>query len=178
MAESGSKQIPVVWLEDKREITVVLAATAAGTLLPPQVIYQGKTTGCHAKVAFPDKWHVTHSESHWSTERTMLEYLENIIIPYVTSTRQALDLPKDQPAFALFDVFAVHRSHSVLDMLKSNNIHQIFVPASCTGELQPLDVGINDQFKGLLKQEFSQWYATEVQQAMRQGVAISDIKVI
>ena len=78
----------------------------------------------------------------------MLEYLENIIIPYVTSTRQALDLPEDQPVLALFDVFA--RSHRVLDMLKSNNIHHIFVPASCTGELQPLDVGINEQFKALL----------------------------
>ena len=177
MAQSGSKQIPVVGLEDKREITVLLAATAAGTLLLPQVIYQGKTTGCHAKVAFPDKWHITHSESHWSNEQTMLEYLENIIIPYVTSTRQALDLPEDQPALALFDVFAAHRSYRVLDMLKSNNIHQIFVPASCTGELQPLDVGINEQFKALLKQEFSRWYANEVQQAMRQGVVISDIKV-
>ena len=47
----------------------------------------------------------------------------------------------------------------------------------CTGELQPLDVGINDQFKALLKQEFSRWYASEVQQALRQGVAISEIKV-
>ena len=177
MAESGSKQIPVIGLEDKREITVVLAATATGTLLPPQVIYQGKTSGCHAKVTFPEKWHITHSESHWSTEKTMLEYVESIIIPYVTSTRLAFDLPEDQPALAVFDVFAAHRCASVLEMLKSNHIHQVFVPASCTGELQPLDVGINDQFKALLKQEFSRWYASEVQQALRQGIAISDIKV-
>ena len=106
----------------------------------------------------------------------MFEYLENIT-PYVSSIRQALDLPEDQPALAIFDVFAAHRSHRVLDMLKSNNIHQIFVPASCTGKLQPLDVGINDQFKILLQQEFSLWYANEVQEAMRKGVAISDIKV-
>ena len=108
----------------------------------------------------------------------MLEYLKNIIIPYVTSTRQGLDLPEDQPALALFDVFAAHSSQSVLDTLKSNNIHQIFVPASCIGVLQPLDVGTNNQFKALLKQEFSRWYANEVQQAMRQGVAISNIKVV
>ena len=177
MAESGSKQIPVVGLEDKREITVLLATTAAGTLLPPQVIYQGKTTGCLAKVAFPDKWHITHSESHWSTEHTMLEYLENIITPYVSNKQQAMDLPEDQPALAIFDVFAAHRSHRALDMLKSNNIHQIFVPASCTGELQPLDVGINVQFKTFLKQEFSRWYSNEVLEAMRKGVAISEIKV-
>ena len=78
MAESGLKQISVVGLEDKREVTAVLAATATGTLLPPQVIYQGKTSGCHAKVTFPEKWHITHSDTHWSTERTMLEYIESI----------------------------------------------------------------------------------------------------
>ena len=76
----------------------------------------------------------------------MLEYLENII-PYVSSKRQAMDLPEDRPALAIFDVFVAHHSRHVLDMLKCNNIHQIFVPASCTGELQPLDVGINVQFK-------------------------------
>ena len=169
MAQSGSKQIPVVGKEDKREITVLLAATAAGTLLPPQVVYQGKTTGCHAKVTFPEKWHITHSENHWSTEQTMLEYLENIIIPYVTNTRQALDLPEDQRALPIFDVFAAHLCQSVLE---TNNIHQIFVSASCTGELQPLDVGINDQFKAFLKQEFSRWYANEVQEAMKERVPI------
>lgn len=52
MAESGSKQVPVIGVEGIREITVLLAATAAGTLLPSQVIYQGKTAGCHAKVSF------------------------------------------------------------------------------------------------------------------------------
>ena len=78
-----------------REITVLLAA---GTLLPPQVIYKGKTAECHAKVSFPDKWHINRSESHWSTKHTMLE---NVIIPYISSTRQGLDLPEDQPALAI-----------------------------------------------------------------------------
>ena len=177
MAEGGSKQIPVVGMEDKREITVLLAATASGTLLPPQVIYQGKAPGCHAKITFPEKWNITHSDNHWSTESTMLKYLDKVIVPYVSSTRQELDLPEDQPALAIFDVFAAHRCRTVVDKLKTNNIHQIFVPASCTGKLQPLDVGLNDQFKGLIKQEFSRWYANEVQEAMKQGISISDIKV-
>ena len=55
--------------------------------------------------------------SSWTMEQTtcMLEYLENIV-PYVTSTRQALDLPENQPAIALFDVFAVYCSHCVLNL--------------------------------------------------------------
>ena len=80
MAEEGCKQIPVVGKEDKREITVLLAVTASGAFLPPQLIYQGKTVGCHPKITFPAKWNVTHSENHWSTEETMIEYLEKVII--------------------------------------------------------------------------------------------------
>ena len=124
-----------------------MAITASGGLLPPQLIYQGKTNGCHPKITFPEKWNVTHSGNHWSTEKTMLEYIECVIIPYVVETRNELDLPEDQPALAIFDVFAAHRCASVLEKLQSNNIHQIFVQASCTGELQPLDVGVNDRLK-------------------------------
>lgn len=94
MAEEGSKQVVVVGKDDK-EITAVLAGTAAGRLLPPQLIYQGKTTGCHAKVTLPDKWHVTHSENHWSNEKTVIEYIDCVIIPYIVEMRNTLDLPED-----------------------------------------------------------------------------------
>ena len=69
MVEEGVKQVPVVGTDDKREITAVLAATASGKLLPPQLIYQWKTAGCHPKVTFPEKWNVTQRQS--------LEYWED-----------------------------------------------------------------------------------------------------
>ena len=141
------------------------------------MIYQGKTVGCHPKITFPAKWNVTHSENHWSTEETMIEYLEKVIIPYVVETRERLDLADDHPALAIFDVFSAYHCNSVLAKLKSHNIHQVFVPAGCTGELQPLDVGVNQDFKQLMKNSFSRWYAQEVREAMDQGVAINDIKV-
>ena len=177
MAEEGVKQVPVVGKDDKREITALLAATASGKLLPPQLIYQGKTTGCHPKVTFPEKWNVTHSDNHWSTEKTMLEYLDCVIIPYVVETRNALDLPEDQPALALFDVFAAHRCSSVLEKLRCSNIHQVFIPADCTGELQPLDVGVNDRFKNLMKNSFTRWYANEVKEAMDHGICMTEIQI-
>jgi len=115
MAEEGSKQIPVVGKEDKREVTVLLAATASGVLLFPQVIYQGKTAGCHPKITFSPKWNITHSESHWSTESTTLKYIDMVTVPYVSATRQSLRLPDNHPVLCIFDVFAAHRCDSVLD---------------------------------------------------------------
>lgn len=42
-------------------------------------------------------------------------------------------LADDRVGLAIFDVFAVDRCDSVLKKLSSSHIHQVFVPASCTG---------------------------------------------
>ena len=177
LAEQGSRQVPVVGKEDKWEITVLLAVSATGVLLPPQVIYQGKTIGCHAKITFPTDWDITHSESHWSTEVTMLTYLDNVVIPYFAEARRDLELADDHVALAIFDVFAAHRCDSVLKKLRDNIIHQVYIPACCTGELQPLDLSVNDEFKAIMKDNFSRWYAHEVQEALDSGKQLDEISI-
>ena len=49
----GSKQIDMIGLEDKREITVLPAISLTGELPSPQVIYAGKTPRCHPHVNIP-----------------------------------------------------------------------------------------------------------------------------
>ena len=85
-----------------------MSVTASGILLPFQVIYQGKTIGCHAKVTFPNDWNITQSDSLWSTESTMLEFIDKVIVPYVTQRREKLQLTSDQQDLALFDIFKEH----------------------------------------------------------------------
>ncbi|KAI8490636.1 hypothetical protein Bbelb_319040 [Branchiostoma belcheri] len=54
-----------------------------------------------------------------------------------------------------------HRNPALLHKLKENHILPVYVPASCTGELQPLDAdgGINDLLKRDLKTSFVKFYA-------------------
>ena len=165
MEKQGSKQAPVVGKEDKREITVLLTVAATGKLLPPQVIYQDKTQGCHPMVTFPSSWNITHSESHWSPEETMLEYIDQVLVPYVSHTRQKPELADDHPALTIFDVFRAHHCDYFLRILHTHNIHEVFVPAGCTGELQPLNLCVNEEFKAAMKSSFFRWYADEVKQA-------------
>lgn len=68
-------------MEDKREMTVLLAITLAGKLLLPQLLYAGKTVKCHPTVDFPAGWDVWHSQNHWSTEETMIHYIEKLLPP-------------------------------------------------------------------------------------------------
>ena len=86
MEIQGSKQIDVVGLDDKREVTTLLAISHSGNLLPPQEIYAGKTERCHLNVNVPDGWDVTHSETHRSTKYTMLEYIDMVHVYDTTAT--------------------------------------------------------------------------------------------
>ena len=155
MAPEGSKQVEVTGLNDKREMTVVLAVSLAGELLPPQLIYAGTTNRCHTTVTFPDNWSITHSKNHWSNETTMLEFIATVLVPFMVKQREKLQLPLDQAGLAIFDVFAAHRTDAVLKKLEECNIKQVFIPGGCTGELQPLDVAVNGCFKMEMKKFFT-----------------------
>ncbi len=142
----------------------MLSCTMSGNFLPPQIIYTGKTTKCHPNFKFPSTWNITHTESHWSNEATMLEYAERILLPYVQEKREIHGA--NQKALVIFDVFAAHRCSSFIEKLREMNCEVLFIPAGCTGELQPLDVMVNDAFKKLMKNEFTDWYSGEVAEAI------------
>ena len=80
LAEQGVKQVNITGLDDKREMTAILACTLYGSLLPSQLIYAGKKTRCHPVIDFPAGWDIWHSDNHWSTEVTMLRYIDIVII--------------------------------------------------------------------------------------------------
>ena len=45
-----------------------------------------------------------------------------------------------------------------------NKVLIVHIPGKCTDRLQPLDLSVNKPAKDFLRQKFSSWYATQVQQ--------------
>ena len=175
MEVKGSKRVEIVGMGDKRQITAVFCGALSGEFLPPQLIYQGKTTACLPCYKFPDDWHVTYTPNHWSNEDKMIEYIESIILPYVEGKRKELKLSVDQPALAIFDVFKGQQTESVLKMLEENNILVVSVPANCTDRLQPMDLSINKSVKEFMRGKFRDWYSEQVQDQLSEGKEITPV---
>ena len=120
-------------------MTVLLPCTMSGFLLPPHLIYCGKTNKCHPNIILPPGWDIHHTESHWSTEDTMLHFIESVLVPYVQSTRERLGLEKDHFAVVLFKVFTAQRCDSVLQLLEkitsSASLYQPIALESCKKQL-------------------------------------------
>ena len=101
MEQCGSKRVEMGGAGDKKQITAVFCGTILGDFLPVQLIYKGKTPRCHPKYKFPPDWSITHSPKRWSNENTMLEYIDDIVIPYVEKTRKLIG--ESSPALVIID---------------------------------------------------------------------------
>ena len=99
----GVKRVKVINTGDKHQIMAMFCGTIQGAFLPVQVIYTGKTERCHPKFKFP---HITHLPKHWLNEKTMQQYIESIILPYVHSVWDSPEVD-EQPGLIIMDNFKV-----------------------------------------------------------------------
>ena len=106
---------------------------------------------------YPEDWHLTYTENHWSNEQTMLRYLHNIWVPYVNATRAELELSQIHSCLVLFDSFKGHTTPDFMKGLEDNNILVVEVPPNFTDRLQPLDLAVNKPLKDQMKRQFHQW---------------------
>ena len=100
-------------------------------------------------------------ENHWTNEVTTLQYIEKILLPYVTKTRKKQNLHSNQCCVVIFDTFKAQCITTVLQVLEEN-ILVALVPPHCTDRLQPLDIAVNKSVREFWRAEFHDWYSTLV----------------
>ena len=70
LAKTGSTNVPIIGMSDKRMITATFAISLNGTFLPMQLIYGGKTKQSLPRgVRFPDSFSLSVNEKHYSIEK-------------------------------------------------------------------------------------------------------------
>jgi hypothetical protein len=180
-APRGSKQVGLIGNEEKRAFTTLLGVSAAGNLLPPHCVYEGKTSR-----STPSEFATSRKEcdnanfrfvfsgktgNHWSNQKTMREWADDVLAPYLAQKKAELGLPPSQKALLTWDVWAVHRSAELGDWMRENhpNILIDFVPGGCTSVGQPLDVGLNRPFKHAVKVAYHSWLVDTLLQQRRDG---------
>ena len=104
---------------------------------------------------------MTFTPNHCSNKQKTKEYIEKIILPYVSEKRKAHGKP-NQTALVIFDEFKSQVTDDLYNMLDSNNIQVVKVPPNCTDLLQPMDLNINKLVKDFLWDKFQKWYSEEV----------------
>lgn len=92
----------------------------------------------------------------------MLEYIDDVIIPYVEKTRELIETTPATPALVIIDNFKGQVTDSVTARLEENNIHTCLLPPNTTDQLQPMDLSVNKAAKDFLRDRFQKWYAEQI----------------
>jgi hypothetical protein len=155
-AIKGAKRVRSIGIgNEKPAVTVTIACNADGDVLETQIIFQGTTKRCHAKVNPPSGCYFTHTKSHWQTPDTFVEWVETVILPYKKKALQDLELPANHYMILILDLHYSHKDEDKsLKILSDNNIVPIFIPAGCTDQIKVLDVCCNKPFKVAIKKAF------------------------
>jgi hypothetical protein len=72
---------------DKRNYTANMACSAAGAVLPPQIIFEGKKKlpKKPSLVQYPDvrEYLYSLSPNHWANVSTMKRFVSDLVVPYL-----------------------------------------------------------------------------------------------
>ena len=172
--KKGEKSVAVIGAEDKRQITVVLASSMNGNMLPLQLIFQGETARSlppQTPEIVATAVHLTHSSNHWSNQDTMKQYIKEIILPYYNKQIEENKLAANSKMMLILDAWSVHKSEEFRMHLRMHYpfISLVFVPANCTSKLQVADVALQRPFKHGVRNRFDQWAAQTIKAQIKNG---------
>ena len=96
-----------------------------GEFLSPQLIYKGKTPACHPMlVKFPDRFHVTQTENHWSNGRVHPAYLKNTIISHIDKLPKQSNLTPGPDDLLIYDVYKGPNTGAVSELLEKTTLYR------------------------------------------------------
>jgi hypothetical protein len=162
----GSQQVELIIQEDKRQVGMVIGCSLSGNLIPPQLIYAGKTPTCQPSYSFPLDWSITHSPKPNSDVKTLEQYIVEVLNPHLKSIRDSRGYSEMHPALLIVDSFWAMSAACVVQILNvcvKFHIRVVFLPPACEEVLQPVDLSCKEEIKAVLKEHFMHWYAAEIQ---------------
>ena len=138
----GVKTVPIKGIDGKRQITPTFAISMFGEFLLIQVIYEGKTTRCLHKYAFPKNFDITFSENHWSNTEKVISFFNKVVFSLI-SKMYPEGYPNEQMSFVIKETLKGQDNEDVAKLYRENNCVLIIVPHNLTNKLQPLDITFN-----------------------------------
>ena len=143
--------------EKNNNLTVVLSATADGQMLPPMIIFKGKTEQTIRDLNIPPGFIDKTQKKVWMDDDLMKVWIEEIWLKHTQAECKRLGF---ENSLLSFYVFATHLTDGVKTQLLESNSDILPIPAGCTSKCQPMDASLNKPFKAVLRRCWVKYVAS------------------
>ena len=133
----------------KTNYSVLVCASAAGSLMPPYTIYKGKNLYDNWTKGGPKGAGYGVSNSGWMESSNFEAWFQTVFVPAVAKIKK--------PVLLVFDGHNSHISYPTVKTAIEHNIILLCLPPHMSHRLQPLDVGFFRPFKELWREELKSW---------------------
>ncbi len=146
---------------DKLKAVVILKAGSRGHKLP-------------AGYATPNNIVIWYQEKAWMTKALMQRWFNEVYLRhYDCSFFDFIQLKH----LLSFDSFRGHTANDVKALAKSHAVDLAVIPGGCTSSLQPIDIGINQPFKAILRHYWCEHMREQIRARLETGTSTTIPKV-
>ncbi|XP_053623521.1 uncharacterized protein LOC128682698 [Plodia interpunctella] len=133
-------------------VTVVVAVSALGNMVPPFFIFPRVHFKDHFVQCGPVGSDGDANPSGWMKEENFIKYARHFV-KYVKPS-------KEKPVLLLLDNHESHLSIEVIDFFKNNGVTILSFPPHCSHKLQPLDRSVYGPLKKYYNKASDNWLAS------------------
>lgn len=153
ITKRGTKYPERVMNSSKAAVSIMMACTAAGEILPPYVVYKAQNLFDTWIQSGPKGARYNRSQSGWFDCTIFEDWVTSMIIPFFEN--------KPGKKCLIGDNLSSHLSIDLIRKCYEKDIHFIFLPANSTHITQPLDVAFFRPMKIAWRNIILQWKKTD-----------------
>ncbi|CAG4982679.1 unnamed protein product [Parnassius apollo] len=153
ITKRGTKYRERVMNHTKASVSLMIAGSAEGQILPPYVVYKAQNLYNTWISHGPKGARYNRSASGWFDGTIFEDWVQSIVIPFFA----------DKPGKKLLigDNLSSHLSVDMIKLCKEQQIDFVFLPSNSTHITQPLDVAFFRPMKAVWRQILLKWKKTD-----------------
>ena len=149
IVKRGIKHAEQILDSSKTSVSVMMAATGDGKLLPPYVLYRSEHLWDTWMVGGPPGTRFNRNKSGWFDLSTFEDWFLSIALPYFKK--------QTGPCVMIGDNLSSHISLNVIQQCQQHDISFVLLPPNSTHILQPLDVSFFKPLKSAWRNVLLEW---------------------
>ena len=151
--------------------------SAAGSFLPMQLIYTGKTQRCLSRYDFSASFLLASQKIIGQIQKDLSIFLQKLSFPIAKKVKNEKGFPEEQHSLVIMDTLKGQGSAVLKKLCSENRYEMVIVPNNLTNKFQPVDLTVNKVAKAFIQNQYNDWLSNLAAYQLKSSKYPANIKI-